>query len=634
MSLSLRFSSSSGLRSASTAKNLKTDLGAAGDNATNDAQKFLDFQTYAAPIVTQTMLYAPAGTYLLSSNIAQFWAVGCRLMRLAGAGLSQTTIKKGGSASDFHLGGKGQFNDNTHSARCATVLAGATSVTLTTPAQASRFTVGGWAMMAGFDLQGLWHSDFGFPTNSHYFDHVKVLSADTNTGVVTFDRPLTHNYKSTWPVYHSGSGFGADQGGAATLYALNSAFETETEIRDLTIDSDSITYLQGKNGTFRNVAATGAYGVIPSENVLWQAIDYSAPSATMEADKFIKEFLLQRCTLNNVWVQSSSVDLARYVDCTLAQIAGTPKAAIIQGGTCTLFQPGATSYGRSDSVTIGPSSVGNPVISAISSGAFVDDGAGHTGFSVEYTMSGGVITCPNTSGAQRWAVPGTNLFWKGTDGYEGLFRVIDVTQDATNTYIQTNLAGGFPTSAGTLNVSPHPCPVWNCLSATGCDEIVDLSQSGAQNRPLYEYSKRTYAGVVTAGARLLTNAALANSLFPTHIGTITSIKINVVTPYTFGASALSFKWSQFDNNKYRKTDGTIISNLGITINARIAGERTISPSGNLNAQSLDVLPTLPAGAWLLGKGTSSVVLSADVSANGAGPVITVEVITDQGVVLP
>ena len=92
-------------------------------------------------------------------------------------------------------------------------------------------------------------------------------------------------------------------------------------------------------------------------------------------------------------------------------------------------------------------------------------------------MSNGIITIPNTNGAVRWAVPGTNLIWAGRGENELLVHVIDVTQDATNTYVQTDcigantacgIAGGFPNVplAGTaLAVRAHPAPKFTAQTA-------------------------------------------------------------------------------------------------------------------------------------------------------------------------
>src|SRR5262249_43286160 len=116
--------------------------------------------------------------------------------------------------------------------------------------------------------------------------------------------------------------------------------------------------------------------------------------------------------------------------------------------------------------------------------------------------SGGRISAENQPGAapQRWAVPGTNLFWADQNRQAILgFRIVDVTQDATNTYIQTNLKGGFPAVSpynGKLFIRVHPAPKFTCASCTGSVEALILSQASG-GTPLYSYYKRTFDGSVT-----------------------------------------------------------------------------------------------------------------------------------------
>lgn len=81
----------------------------------------------------------------------------------------------------------------------ATVLHGSYTVTLATPARAANFTVGGWAMVCGYDHQG-----GGYPPNYRVFERLKVLSANASTGVITFDRGLKYDYYSTWFYYDDG----------------------------------------------------------------------------------------------------------------------------------------------------------------------------------------------------------------------------------------------------------------------------------------------------------------------------------------------------------------------------------------------------------------------------------------------
>src|SRR4029077_16492168 len=95
------------------------------------------------------------------------------------------------------------------------------------------------------------------------------------------------------------------------------------------------------------------------------------------------------------------------------------------------FRPGAYAYGRSDEVICT-----NCVLPMIWPQGLLEKGPSDAGVNSAYTMSNGTITIPNSLGAVRWSVPGTNLMW-GVGGR--VFHVIDVTQDTNNTYVQTDL---------------------------------------------------------------------------------------------------------------------------------------------------------------------------------------------------
>ena len=153
---------------------------------------------------------------------------------------------------DFSLGGVGQINDNAHSVRVATVSAGAISVTLLNASKASLFTVGNWALITGLDMQG-----YGYPTNPAFFEYVQITVVNPTTGQITFAAPLQNSHKSTWPLYNAGDAFNIDQGGPATLYALDPSWDTTVEYRGLTISRAGQTYANGRSVTYRDVTLTG-----------------------------------------------------------------------------------------------------------------------------------------------------------------------------------------------------------------------------------------------------------------------------------------------------------------------------------------------------------------------------------------
>src|SRR5262249_27971058 len=221
-----------------------------------------------------------------------------------------------------------------------------------------------------------------------------------------------------------------------------------------------------------------------------------------------------------------------------------------------------------------------------------------------YTMNSGIITVPNSHGPVRWAVPGANamfalyngsLFTQGSP-----FHVIEITQDASNTYIKTSLAGGFPLlptdpSHG-LNIYAHPAPSFTCRSCTGSVDAIDLSQAGAQDRPLFSYSKRTYGGNVQTPPWF------------TIWGSILEITINVTTPYTGTLPTLTL--SPFGAFGTAVISGGVSTSYNPTINLKIAGERVILPSSLVGVQSGDII-SIPGSIWF--EQGMAPFLSADIS---------------------
>src|SRR5262249_23607917 len=136
-----------------------------------------------------------------SRGTANYWAKDIKNLIVIGYG---ATITNGSPASvQFHLGGKGLFDDGSHHVRVSSVQAGSTCVTLLTPNQTSLFALNSYALMAGFDLQGSWQAQYGFPPNLHFFEYVKIVSINPSTGDVCFESPLKNTYKSTWPIYNN-----------------------------------------------------------------------------------------------------------------------------------------------------------------------------------------------------------------------------------------------------------------------------------------------------------------------------------------------------------------------------------------------------------------------------------------------
>lgn len=207
-----------------------------------------------------------------------------------------------------------------------------------------------------------------------------------------------------------------------------------------------------------------------------------------------------------------------------------------------------------------------------------------------------------------------------------------------NMYIQTDQEGGLPASglwsgAGKLYINVPPARSVRFENCTGTGtaaiiaQIADLSQPAAWNRPLNSYSKRTYNGL---------NGAPAVATF----GSIVSIKVNVITPYTGASSTLIMTFSQFNNLNTVQSDA--YASYGPKFNLKIAGERVITIGSTTGAQSGDTGLNLSVPTWLQptgggfapfignGSGTAIDIATVDSGDTSKYPEFTIEVITDQG----
>lgn len=604
---------------------------------TDDAPKFMAFNKWAreSQREKQVVLTVPKGancwfgTSVWATNVSlsNAWAAGINNLIVEGTG---ATINSVGGAG-FWLGGRGVCQaglaaPNGCSARIETAQAGAKQITLTPSSLAaghiSRFPVGKWLMLGGLDTQGLWKSAYGFPPNQTFFEWRQVTAVDTATGSITLDRPLSNTYLSTWPNYNQGSNFEADNGGPATIWAVHDTWNSTVEYRGLTINQDGQTYSPARHVTYRGVTFGGGLGGIPTQNETWSAINTSFANVNMETDKLIGIMTMDGVTIKQIVFQSSSMDLFIMKNSTVTnRLDGGAKRTEITDSRLNNFGPGIWAYGATSGATI-------CTRCNITTFNF-DLGVYQNNDPSPYSMSGGVIAFPNTAAngpgpAQRWAVPGTNVFWSAP-GYLtiGRFQVRALTQDATNTYIHTNEADGFPAVPGPIFYRVQPSSRFTCDACTGDPALVATTvQSGATPlAPLATYSRRSYSP--TGPSKNL------GSLFVK--GKLVSLTINVTQAYDGPGSGILNPTGEFRNSVVKQSDWTTY-NWWPTINLKVAGERVITPSGvSCNGVpggcSGDLNMTVPEAIWIqerLGPSLPSKL------ADGTMPKFTITAKTDQG----
>lgn len=603
---------------------------------TDDAQAFMDFNTWALANQgnAQVQLTIPNGSdcwfgHPVNSTVPQLlngWASGINNLLVIGDGARISSE----SGFGFQLGGFGICQAGIAdaagcSARIQSVSAGATQVTLTAASLAagyiSRFSAGAWLMVGGMNPQALDGSPYGYPPNLVYFEWRQIVSVDTMTGVITFADPLINSYEDTWPLYNEGSAFEADPGGPATIYAIGNTWNTRVEYRGLTISQDGQTYAQGRYVTYRDVIFTGGHGGIPTQNVQWSAINTDMSGMNLETDKLVGTMEMDGVTISQIVFQSTSTDLFIMRNSTVTlRLDGTPKRAEISDSTLALFGPGATAYGSSTTTICT-----NCVITE-----FNFNGGIFQNNVVDYSMASGVISFPNTAASgpdpyQRWATPGANIFWSGDDLTQGLFQAQNITQDATDTFIQTSEAGGFPTSPGCCTFRSHPAPQFTCDNCTGDPAIVAASvQAGATPLdPLGSYSSRTFTPTSAEGN--------LGTLYAR--GHIVSLTINVTQEYTGAGAAVLNPTAQFTLPTI-KADGTVFDWLPV-IDLNTPGERIITPSGatcngSPGGCGADKNLTVPEAVWITDK---IVPYMGSTFTGGTAPTFAITIRTDPGVIV-
>ena len=240
-------------------KNIKTDFGAACNGIDSDYAAFQAFNAWALQWQQSHSglieLDIPSGSICMFSQSGEgsWFAKGIKQLLVKGYGA--TLSDDNGAGGGFFLGGGGIESGNggfgytdSWTARAATVSAGSDSIALLDPSRTSIFSVGTWALITGLDLMG-----YGFPPDPQFFEYVQITAINPTTGQVTFAAPLKNSYESTWPNYWSGTpGLQPDQGGPATLYALDPSWDTEVEYDGLTINQAGQIYANGRSVTFKD----------------------------------------------------------------------------------------------------------------------------------------------------------------------------------------------------------------------------------------------------------------------------------------------------------------------------------------------------------------------------------------------
>lgn len=628
--------------------NIVTDGGATCNGSGDDAPNFKTFNTWARANqgTAQVVLTVPNGSNcvfnsnqtITGANNPNMWAFGINNMIVEGVGATLTA-----GSSGFRLGGNGMCyaglaSASGCSARLQTAMAGATQVVLTSASLAagyiSRFAVGKRILLGGLDIQGQWNIPYGDPPNQQFFEWKTITGINVGTGAIDLDAPLTNTYRSTWPNYNSGDNFHSDAAGPATIWALPDSWNVTVEYRGLTINQSGQTYAEARNVIYRGVTFLGANGGIPSQNETFTATGGTNwPTAIVEVDKFIGTMTLDGVSIYRIDFQSPAPNVLVMNNSAVTNaMFGSAKSSQVTDTSFATLRVGAYTYGVS---------TGDFVCTRCNvtlydqTGGIAQDSRNPS----EWSMSGGVITYANTAitgdgPLSRIMVPGANI-WFNTNGGDysqlgGTFQVLGVTQDATNTYVQTSLPGSQPpianfSGASYVTLRSVSVPRFTCIDCTGDAYLVaGSSQKGAPALiPPFSYGRQAYAPTASGGLQ----GIKAN-------GNLTSITVDVTQAFTGSGGGTLNLAGQFHNFAIKQSDWSPYDWVP-TINLKQAGTRVITGSsvtcnGSPGACSGDTNLTLPEAIWI--QDGIYPFMVGNLSGGGTLPLFTITAQTNQQVV--
>lgn len=719
MGINLRLSASSnGTRNVyDLYRNMVVDYGA--DN-TGVGSVVNDFYSELKPdmLDKSVQLTIPPGDYNFASFGGVSWINGVNRLDVLAEGASLF-----GSLflMTQHMSQIGIDEPAGKSARVKTLNPGAITIELTTESASaghiSRFAVGRYIMITGWDVQGEFRSPYGFPPNFQWVEFRKVI--DITGNFLTIDSPLIYFYDQNWIENHRGSAFEADGGGPATIFDLNSGWDADITFNEGTYNAGGLINCCGRNFTMNGGASVGE-PIFPSVNYSWRAVNHSAPDARCEIDKLIEVSEFTGGDWYRIQAQSSSGRLLKINGgAVVGNIDGTVKNTEIDNITVLGgLRISPTSYGKGDTFVCTNSTIDGDIVGGLLCKGPNDgtgEDKGYQGIITDITS--GVFTIPKCFGpvVGRCFMPDPEgvIMWSGSRGKFDKFSVLSVSQDSwpalddqtsttnvtltngskniavssnifsagdvgkliaipngqqfgtlhsyitgyvdpqnitiyhtinvttsttsktlqwgtCNAYIHTDWAGGLPNSnfwpTGFLSLYVPPgrsVRFENCVAPSSTADqqarLADYCQSAAWDRPLWEYSKRTYNG--STGATGAPGAPI--------LGKIISIKVNVTKAYT-GAGTLNMGFSQHDNTFLAPVGGSDYFTYGPRFNLKVTGERVIQIGSTTGAQSGDTNLNLSTDMWI--DATPGASMSRDISAENSAdwPSFTIEWVTDQG----
>src|SRR5262249_26770438 len=251
----------------------------------------------------------------------------------------------------------------------ATVVPGATQVTVLNSAEVSKLNVGRWVAVGSLSNQG--GTGGGYPPNLYMFEYHKITAISGTT--VTLDAALKMPHHADWPPAHLGDFkvypfANTDcEGGPACLIVMAPEFDSVAKLQGFTVTTSKDTFFSAiRDLTFQdvvwNLLSTGnQMGPAPSMGQIIRFIDCNVgPSGTVnEVDKICERVEYTNCRGGDILIQSTSIQEIVFSGCTFDSIVACAKRTTISN--CTLngrLQAGSI-YGSCESLTIENSTIAN-----------------------------------------------------------------------------------------------------------------------------------------------------------------------------------------------------------------------------------------------------------------------------------
>ncbi len=499
-----------------------------------------------------------------------------------------------------------------------------TCVTMVTPGDETNYPVGRQVLVAGEGMQVN-----SFPPNYSLWEYAQVASRPA--GQVCFTAGLKNAYPNSTVVIDLLTG-GANCsnvtcGGQGTLILMSPTWGTtfhfiggnwnstnEIEFSAQTVIIDNMTVTSG--GVNQNCYLASLSQNVTFNNVNWNGVG----TCRSEMDKEVDQIIVNGGTLNGNF-QSQSINTLILNNGATYGGPSFPLHTICNNST--INTGGAMKFGNafgSLPVTFAGTNCNMP--NPISPDpAFFNgfsypggyDGAGHFAFGSDiyaglpqWTSRNGVLTtqADGTAGRCNYRDCGFHFTITGSQYVPLISTTGTMTVNTNNTLTATSPPPGINQVAAAFTF-----PAITCTGCFGNQQALDMNFAGAQNKPAFTYSNRTYTcanNIANVAGSLDINTAQGF----TSTGNFTSVKLNVTVADTNGSDVGPLFVTK-PRTILDTTTGLESSPAFASIDLSQTGLRTITQTGTSGAVGIDVLTAPGANKRMTGDIVS-------ISAGGGG----------------